>query len=322
MATATATSRERLIDTLNHRQPDRIPIDFGGTAVTGVHVSCVAALREYYGLETRPVKVHEPFQMLGTLDEDLRRAMGLDVMGVFARNTMFGFPTEGWKSWNFNGLEVLVPQKFNVTADSDGDTLIYPEGDLDVAPSGRMPRGGYFFDCIVRQEPLDEEELHPEDNMEDFKLISEEEIDHLVECAGAAAATGLGVIAGFGGTAFGDIALVPAPFLKHPRGIRDVAEWYVSTRSRQDYIHKIFDYQCDIGIQNLERIYAAVGDSIQAVLYAGRTSERRHPHSVPSRRFAICISLITSESMTGSTRTLHGKPSSTRAGRYPSLCRH
>ncbi len=269
MVTTTVASRERLIDTLNHRQPDRIPIDFGGTAVTGMHASCVAALRDYYGLEKRPVRVHEPFQMLGIPDDDLRQAMCLDVTGVFARNTMFGFPAEEWKNWTFNGLNVLVPRDFNVSTDENGDTLIYPEGDMTVPPSGRMPRGGYFFDCIIRQVPLDEERLNPEDNLEDFKPISQQEIDHLVQATRAAAATGLGVIAGFGGTAFGDIALVPGPFLKHPKGIRDVAEWYVSTRSRQDYIHRVFDHQCEIGIQNLERIYAAVGDSIQAVFVCG-----------------------------------------------------
>jgi len=263
------SSRERLIATLNHKQPDRIPIDFGGTAVTGVHVSCVAALRDHFGLEKRPVRVHEPFQMLGLIDDDLRRAMGLDVIGVFARNTMFGFPAEQWKNWNLNGLDVLVPQHFNVTTDSNGDTLIYPEGDTTVPPSGRMPRGGYFFDCIVRQDPLDEDRLNPEDNMEDFKLISAEELDHLAQSTGAVAATGLGVIAGFGGTAFGDIALVPGPFLKHPRGIRDIAEWYVSTRSRPDYIHRIFEHQCEIALQNLERIYAAIGERVQAVFVCG-----------------------------------------------------
>ena len=77
MATATNTaSRERLADALNHKQPDRIPIDFGGTSVTGIHVSVVAALRDFYGLEKRPVKVVEPGQMLGTVDGDLRQAMG------------------------------------------------------------------------------------------------------------------------------------------------------------------------------------------------------------------------------------------------------
>jgi hypothetical protein len=45
-------SLERLIATLNHKKPDRIPIDFGGTPTTGVHVSCVAALRDYYGLKS------------------------------------------------------------------------------------------------------------------------------------------------------------------------------------------------------------------------------------------------------------------------------
>ena len=32
------------------------------------------------------------------------------------------------------------------------------------------------------------------------------------------------IVATFGGTAFGDIALVPAPWLKNPKGIRDVEE--------------------------------------------------------------------------------------------------
>ncbi|MDE3148008.1 MAG: methyltransferase, partial [Acidobacteriota bacterium] len=244
---AETTSRERLANAINHKQPDQVPIDFGGTAVTGVHVSCVAALRDYYGLEKRPVKVHEPFQMLGLLEDDLLDAMGVDVVGVFSRGTMFGFPTERWKTWEFNGLEVLVPGSFNVTVDDRGDTLIYPGGDTTVPPSGRMPQGGYFFDCIVRQEPLDEEKLNPEDNLEEYGPVSQEELDHFARTAAEAAATGRGVIASFGGTAFGDIALVPGPSVKHPKGIRDVAEWYVSTRSRQNYIHKVFERQCEIG---------------------------------------------------------------------------
>jgi hypothetical protein len=112
-----------------HKQPDRIPIDFGGTSVTGIHASCVADLRDYYGLEKRPVRIHEPSQMLGLVEEDLKDAMGLDVVGVFRRGTKWGFPAEHWKPWLFNGLEVLVPGDFNVTVDANGDTLIYPEGD-------------------------------------------------------------------------------------------------------------------------------------------------------------------------------------------------
>jgi hypothetical protein len=262
-------SRERVVATLNHKQPDRIPIDFGGTMVTGVHASCVAELRDFYGLEKRPVRIHEPFQMLAVLDDDLQDAMGLDVVGVFARNTMFGFPVGTWKSWMFNGLEVLVPEDFNTTVDVNGDTLIYPEGDTTVPPSGRMPSGGHFFDSIIRQDPLDEDNLNPHDNTEEFKPVTQEDLDHLVRATQQAASTGRAVAATFGGTAFGDIAMVPAPFLKHPKGIRDIAEWYVSTSSRQDYIHKIFERQCEVAIQNLERIYAVVGETVQVIFLCG-----------------------------------------------------
>ena len=108
-AAATTRSRQRVLATLAHREPDRVPIDFGSTAVTGIHVHCIAALRDHYALEKRPVKIHEPYQMLGIIEDDLQQALGLDVEGVFRRKTLFGFPIGDWKPWNFNGLEVLVP---------------------------------------------------------------------------------------------------------------------------------------------------------------------------------------------------------------------
>ena len=51
------TSKQRVIASLAHRQPDCVPLDLGGTFVTGLHCSVVAALREHYGLERRPVMV-------------------------------------------------------------------------------------------------------------------------------------------------------------------------------------------------------------------------------------------------------------------------
>ncbi|MBI3664656.1 MAG: methyltransferase [Acidobacteria bacterium] len=264
------SSRERVLAALNHRQPDCVPVDFGGTAVTGMHVSCVAALREYYGLEKRPVKVHEPYQMLGLIEDDLMEALDLDVVGVFPRKTLFGFPNRNWRSWRMpDGLDVLAPEDFRTAVDENGDTLIYPEGDVNAAPSGRMPKDGYFFDTIVRQQPIDEERLNPEDNLEEFTPVSDEDLDYYCRAVREATGTGRAVIANFGGTGLGDIALVPAPFLKRPRGIRDITEWYISTRTRRDYIHRIFSRQCEIAIANLEKIHAAIGDGVDAVFICG-----------------------------------------------------
>jgi hypothetical protein len=264
------TSKERVAAALNHKEPDRVPVDFGSTAVTGIHVSPVAALRDHYGLEKRPVKVHEPYQMLGWIDEDLKEALGLDVDGVFPPRTMLGFPTASWKPWRTpQGLEVLVPGEFNTTVDANGDTLIYPEGDLAAPPSGRMPKDGFFFDTIIRQEPIEEDKLNPEDNFEEFEPISEADVEHFRRGVEAVSGSGRAVMATFGGTAFGDIALVPGPFLKRPRGIRDVAEWYISTTARRDLVHKIFERQCEVGLGNLEKIYAAVGNAVDAVFLCG-----------------------------------------------------
>jgi hypothetical protein len=264
------TSRERVVTTLHHRQPDAIPVDFGGTAVTGMHVSCVAALRDHYGLEKRPVKVHEPYQMLGFIDEDLKHVLGIDVEGVYAAETLFGFRNENWKPWRMdNGLEVLVSEHFKTTKDEKGDTLVYPKGDLSAPPSGRMPKNGFFFDSIIRQERIDEEKLNPEENLEEFGLISERDLDYFEQASKEMAQTGRAVIATFGGTAFGDIALVPAPFLKYPKGIRDIEEWYVSTLTRQSYVRAVFEKQCEIAIDNLIKIYRRVGNLVDAVFICG-----------------------------------------------------
>jgi len=267
--TTPSLSRQLVLDALAHRQPARVPVDFGATAVTGVHVTCVAALREYYGLEKRLVKVHEPYQMLGLIEDDLQRAMGIDTEGLFRRSTMFGFRNENWKEWNFNGLDVLVAGGFETTTDEKGDTLIYAQGDRTAAPSGRMPKGGQFVDSIIRQKHFDENRLNPEDNCEEFSAITGAEVAEFASDARLARASGRAVVAWPVATNFGDIAQVPGPGMKDPRGIRDVAEWYMSTRSRKSYIHAIFSRQCELGLKNLEKIHAAAGDLIDVVVICG-----------------------------------------------------
>jgi hypothetical protein len=266
----TMTSRERLAAALNHRQPDRIPVDFNGTAVTGMHVKCVIGLREHYGLEQRLVKVHEPYQMLGWIDDDLQTVLGIDVEGVYGPETMFGYRNENWTPWRMDdGTEVLMSGNFRTTKDQNGDTLVYPGGDRTAPPSGRLPKNGFFFDTIVRQGPIDEAKLDPEDNLQEFGPITDAALDHFEAESSRAGATGRGIIGSFGGTALGDIALVPAPGLKHPKGIRDVEEWYVSTLTRRPYVHKVFERQTEIALGNLEKIHSRVGNQVQAVFLCG-----------------------------------------------------
>ena len=50
------------------------------------------AARKYYGLEKKPVKVTEPYQMLGEIDSELIEAMNIDVVGLFSAKNIFGVP--------------------------------------------------------------------------------------------------------------------------------------------------------------------------------------------------------------------------------------
>ena len=76
-------SRERVIAALEHREGDRVPLDLGGCGQTGMHVSTVYALRQALKLDPpgTPVKVIEPYQMLGEIKPDLWETLGIDVAG-------------------------------------------------------------------------------------------------------------------------------------------------------------------------------------------------------------------------------------------------
>jgi hypothetical protein len=183
---------------------------------------------------------------------------------------MFGYRNENWTPWRMDdGTEVLMSGNFRTAKDRKGDTLVHPGGDRSAPPSGRLPKNGFFFDTIIRQEPIDEAKLDPKDNLEEFGPITEATLDHFETESRRAGATGRGIIASFGGTALGDIALVPAPGLKRPKGIRDVEEWYVSTLTRRPYVHKVFERQTEIALGNLEKIHPRVGDQVQAVFLCG-----------------------------------------------------
>jgi hypothetical protein len=267
------TSRERIHITLAHKEPDKVPLDLGGSMVTGMHVSSVYKLRQALGLDSAgtPVKVIDPYQMLGEIAPDLIQALHVDVVSLLPLNTLFGFKKEKWKEWTlFDGTPVLVPEKFNTVPDENGDILMYPEGDTSAPPSGRMPKGGYYFDTIIRQKPIEEAKLNPTDNMEEFVLFSDEELQFYQRRAEELYKnTDKAIFMNFSGLSFGDIALVPAPWLRDPKGIRDIEEWYISTALRKAYIKKVFESQCEIGLTNLEKLHSVVGDKISVIFISG-----------------------------------------------------
>lgn len=266
-------SRERIKSALSHKQPDKLPVDFGGMLATGMHVSIVYKLRQKFGLDKplTPVKVIEPYQMLGEIADDLKEILGVDCTSVTGKYNLFGFENKDWKEWElYDGTPLLVPGLFNTKPQKDGSVFMYPQGDIKVPPSAKMPYKGYYFDNIIRQEKIDEDNLNIEDNLEEFKLLSDEELEFIKKVVDERYNnTEYAVIGSIVSSGFGDIALVPGPTLKNPKGIRDIAEWYISIVARKEYVYKVFDKQCEIALENYKRINNIVGKKLDVVFVTG-----------------------------------------------------
>jgi len=76
------TSRARVEAAINHREPDRIPFDLGGTILTGIHHIAYRNLRKYLGLPEVEIKIEDPMQQLALVDEDIKERLCVDVWGI------------------------------------------------------------------------------------------------------------------------------------------------------------------------------------------------------------------------------------------------
>ena len=204
------------------------PVEGGCNDITR---ACAQGLKKSLGITSGANKVFEPYQM-------------------------------------FDGTEVQVSGHFEYDVQPDGSIVQYPGGDRSAPPSGRMPKDGFYFDAIVRQEPIDEAALDPREWVEQtYSPYSEEDLRFLeTESARLYRDTPYSLIGNFGGGGFGDIANVPAAHVPRPKGIRDPEEWYVSMITRRGYIEEIFRLQLELQMKNLECYRQAVGDRIDVIV--------------------------------------------------------
>jgi len=115
-------SRERVVTALNHEEPDRLPIDLGGTVVTSIAISTYAALRDHLKLSKAPIRTLEPAQQIAVVDDDVLDLLGADVIPVFANP-----PSSGPLQF------VDEPDGSSSFKDDFGATL-------------RRPKGGFYYD--------------------------------------------------------------------------------------------------------------------------------------------------------------------------------
>lgn len=77
------TSKERVRTAFDHREPDRVPVDFGGMCTSMVNCQVVAQLRDYFGLPHALPRINDMSTMTAFVDPDLGECMGVDVRQLY-----------------------------------------------------------------------------------------------------------------------------------------------------------------------------------------------------------------------------------------------
>ena len=271
------TSRERVLAALNHQTPDRCPIDLGSNGQTGMSVSTVHRLRAALNLDQHRLKVIEPLQMLGEIEEDLLKAVHSDVVGLWNHNNMMACTQDNWKPFDMDdGTPTWMCGGFEYERNAAGDVRAFIGGDRNAPVGYCMTKNGTFFDILDHFDDLydmdiDEDDMTPrEDFKDDYQVATdedarfwEEESKKLYE------GTDYAVMGLLGGAGFGDAAWVPGPTVKHPKGIRRFQDWLVAQIMYPDYVDEVFSYQTEVMLKNLEIYKQAVGDRIQVIWVSG-----------------------------------------------------
>jgi len=135
-------SRERVIAAINHRQPDRVPIDLGGTAASGINVNAYVRLKRLLGMTSNDVQVFDIFGMMARVEQDVLDHFNVDTLLIPSLCPRFNIPIKDWKLWHLHdGTPVQVPVGFQTIEEKDGSLLLMVDGQA----IGRMPRNDTYF---------------------------------------------------------------------------------------------------------------------------------------------------------------------------------
>lgn len=131
--------RERVLTTLKHQEPDRVPIDLGGTDVSSIMIGPYRDLCQHLGLDVEPIRVIDIAQQLPKVHDKLKAALDIDVVGVYQ------LPKDWREGRAYDGTEVLYPAKFRSELTSDGSRVVRNEyGQVELV----MPAGSYYYDQV------------------------------------------------------------------------------------------------------------------------------------------------------------------------------
>lgn len=267
-------SRARVLYSLNHRQPDRVPVDLSGYRSSGIAAIAYPKLRTALGLEPRSVDVYDPVQQLAIVHEDV-----LDLFGVDTIELGRGFCLEDkwWTDWTLpDGSPCRMPVWARPEKVGTDWVLRSPSG----RAIARMPEGSIVFDQVYWPFLDDEEdltrieELYPEHMWTGIASPPGPSVTSTEELAAGARALRAGTDRAILGLFGGNLLEMGQFYYRMDNFLAMLGE-------EPERVHRFLDALVEIHLRNLERYLAAVGDSIDVIVFGDDLGAQNSPQISP-----------------------------------------
>ena len=139
------TSRERVLASVRHQEPDRVPVDMGGTPSSGISAIAYHNLKEHLSITEGHTRVYDVVQQLAQPEDLVLDRFSIDVLDI---GRAFNTRDEDWSDFTLpQGIKVQFPAWFHPIQQPDGSwDAFMPDGDANGLRIATMPASGNFFD--------------------------------------------------------------------------------------------------------------------------------------------------------------------------------
>jgi uroporphyrinogen decarboxylase len=226
-------SRERVYKVIRFEEPDRVPVDLGGTSgASGIHVIAYRNLKKHLGLPHKVIRSNDAMQQLAMIEPEIMDRLHVDVMQIST-----ALVAENWYDYPlFQDLSVSFPLKLNIKRESDGWLLKDNDGNLY-----RKPDSSLYFDSTdgchwySTDLPLTDENLS----------ALQKKVKDIYE------STEYALAGKFGGSFF-----------------ETNPEFLMDLMTEQDKVNELLSKRCDQLIEKIKRVNQAFGRYMFCIVFA------------------------------------------------------
>jgi len=274
--------KDRVLTAIEHKEPDRIPVDLSGHRSSGISAIAYAKLRKHLGLPEKPIRIYDPIQQIAIVDEDV-----LDIFGIDTIEMGRGFALEDkyWKEWRLSDGTPCYMPVWAYPERGENEWIVRSHSGRVIA---RMPDGCLYFEQayypFAEKDDIENLEKYFDEIMW-FTLasppgpIGSGPEGEKILAQGAAklrASTDRAIIALFGG----NLLETGQFFYRNDNFLLLLAE-------DPERAERFLDNLVEIHLKNLEKFLAAVGPYIDIILFGDDLGMQKGPQISPQmyRRF-------------------------------------